>query len=83
MKRYSMAEARQNLTDIVSRVAYGGERIKIGRRNKDLAVLVPIEDADLLERLEDEEDVKAAKRVLKKGGPYMDWEEAKRLLKKK
>lgn len=83
MKRYSMAEARQNLTDIVSRVAYGGERIKIGRRNKDLAVLVPIEDADLLEYLEDQEDIRAARKSLKEGGPSMDWDEAKKQLKQK
>ena len=83
MKRYSMAEARQNLTDIVSRVAYGGERIKIGRRNKDLAVLVPIEDADYLEYLEDQEDIKAARKSLREGGPSISWEEAKKQLKRK
>ena len=78
-----MHEARQNLTDLVSRVAYGRERIKIGRRNKDMAVLVPIEDAEMLEFLEDREDVKAARKALKEGGPSIPWEEAKKQLKRK
>jgi len=64
MTRHAMAEARRNLTDIVSRVAYGGERIAIRRRNKDLAVLIPVEKAALLEQIEDRLDVKAARKAL-------------------
>ena len=64
MTRYAMAEARKNLTDIVGRVAYGGERIAIRRRNKDLAVLIPVEEAALLEEIEDHLDVKAARKSL-------------------
>jgi prevent-host-death family protein len=75
-----MDEARRNLTDLVGRVAYGGERITIGRRNKDLAVLVPVEDAELLERLEDEADIKAAMRTLKKGQKGIPWAKAKKEL---
>ncbi len=79
--RFSMGEARKNLTDIVGRVAYGGERIAIGRRGKDLAVLVSIEDAELLEYLEDREDVRAARKAMKEGGKSLDWEEAKKKLR--
>jgi prevent-host-death family protein len=81
MKRYSMHEARKELTDLVSRVAYGGERITIGRRNKDLAVLISLEDAKLLEYLEDQEDLKAARKALKEDGPAIPWEEAKKQLR--
>ncbi len=80
MKRFSMAEARKNLTDLVSRVAYGGERIAIGRRNTDLAVLISMEDAELLEYLEDRADIRAARRALKERGPDLDWEEVKKEL---
>jgi len=78
MKRFSMAEARKNLTDIIGLVAYGGERIAIGRRNKDMAVIVPLEDAELLEYLEDQEDIKEVRKVLKEGGPSIDWKDAKK-----
>ena len=80
MKRFSMAEARKNLTDLVSRVAYGGERITIGRRNRDLAVLISLEDAELLEYLEDQADIKAARKALKERGPDLDWEDVKKEL---
>ena len=80
MKRYSMHEARKELTDLVSRVAYGGERIAIARRSKDLAVLISLEDAKLLEYLEDQADVKAARKAMKEGGPSVDWEKAKKQL---
>jgi len=80
MKRYLMHEARKHLTDLVSEVAYGGERIAIGRRNKDLAVVISLEDAKLLEMLEDRVDVKAALKALKTRGPSVDWEKAKKQL---
>ena len=64
MDHFTMGEARKNLTDIVCRVAYGGERITIARRGKDLAVLVSLEDAERLEEMEDVQDVKDAKRIL-------------------
>lgn len=80
MQRRSMAELRGNLSEVVSRVAFGGERIVIGRREKDLAALVPLEDLELLEWLEDREDVKAAMRTLKKGEKGIPWQKAKKEL---
>jgi prevent-host-death family protein len=68
MTRFAMGEARKNLTEIVGRVAYGGERIAIARRTRPLAVLVPVEDAALLEEIEDRMDVAAARKALAKGG---------------
>ena len=68
MTRYAMAEARKKLTDIVSRVAYGGEHIAIGRRNKNLAVLVSVDEAALLEEIEDRMDVEAARKALAEKG---------------
>jgi prevent-host-death family protein len=68
MTRFAMAQARKNLTEIVSRVAYGGERIAIGRRNKDLAVLVSTDEAALLEEIEDRMDVAAARKALAEKG---------------
>ena len=83
MKRYRMHEARKHLTDLVSEVAYGGERIAIGRRNKDLAVVISLEDAQLLEYLEDQADVRAARKALKAGGRTLDWEAAKKELRRR
>lgn len=80
MEQYNMHVTRNSLTDLVSRVAYGGERIAIARRNRVLAVLVSAEDAELLERLEDQEDIKAALKTLKKGEKGIPWARAKKML---
>ena len=63
MTHVRSSAARDNFSETMNRVAYGGERLVLERRGKRLAALVPIEDLDLLERLEDEADYKAALRI--------------------
>src|ERR1700733_802671 len=69
--------ARQNFCDIVNRAAYGGERIVVHRRKKPIAAVVPIEDLELLEKLEDESDIKAVREALKEPGT-IPWEAVKK-----
>ena len=52
----------------VNRVAYGKERVILSRRGRDLAAIVPLEDVELLEALEDRLDLDAARAALKKAG---------------
>jgi prevent-host-death family protein len=59
-----VAEARGRFADLLSRVAYRGERVVITRHGKPLAALIPADDLELLERLEDEGDIRAAERAL-------------------
>jgi len=40
-KTYSVAEAKKHFSDLLGRVAYGGESILISKRGKPLAMLVP------------------------------------------
>jgi prevent-host-death family protein len=47
--RISVSRARENLSEILGRVAYAKERIAIERRGKPYAVLIPVDDLDLLE----------------------------------
>ncbi len=72
MTRISMRQARNNLADMVNRVNYAQERIVLDRRGKGVAVLVSMADAELLEQLEDQIDIAAAKKALKEKGriPY-------------
>ena len=49
--------AREHLADLGNRVSLRGERIVIERRGKNLFAFVPVEDLELLERLEDEMDL--------------------------
>ena len=64
MSRIPSGKLRQDFAETVNRVAYGGERIMVHRRGKDLAALVPVEDLALLERLEDRQDVEEAEKAL-------------------
>lgn len=69
----SITDIRDNLADALNRVAYGGERVVLQRRGKGVAVLVSMDDLAALERLENESDVKAARKALKqKGGVTLE-----------
>jgi len=70
-----IADIRNNLADAINRVAYAGERIVLERRGKGVAALVSVEDLELLERLEDESDIRAARKALKEKGriPFEDF----------
>lgn len=52
----STTAARDSFAEIVDRAAYGKERVVLTRRGRPLVAVVPIEDIELLEALEDEQD---------------------------
>jgi prevent-host-death family protein len=62
--RLSVSEAREDFADLVNRVAYRGERVRVMRRGREVAAIVPIEDIELIERLEDRLDLEAARDAL-------------------
>jgi prevent-host-death family protein len=68
MIEIGVADIRANLADVINRVAYGGERIVLQRRGKRVLAVVPMEDLELLNALEDRADVKAAKKARKEKG---------------
>lgn len=66
--RMSIVDFRNQLAEPINRVAYQGERVILERRGKGVAALVSMDDLALLEKLEDESDVKAARAALKEQG---------------
>ncbi len=64
MAALSMAEIRKGFADAIERVEGSKERMVITRRNKPVAALVSIDDAALLERLEDDLDLLEALQAL-------------------
>jgi prevent-host-death family protein len=50
------AEARTMFGELLSKVGYGGERIVVKRREKEVAALVSVEDLRRLEAMEDARD---------------------------
>ena len=75
----NVVDIRYKLADAINRVAYAGERIVLERRGKGVAALVSIDDLALLEELENQADIRAARKALKeKGGITLDEYKKKR-----
>lgn len=63
--KISAADAKNQFSEVVSRAAFGKERILLTRRGKPVAALVPIEDWERLEQMEDEADLEEARKALR------------------
>jgi prevent-host-death family protein len=55
-RKIPAAEAKARLSELIARVAHGGERIIISRHGKPLAALVSVADVETLERPDGEDD---------------------------
>lgn len=55
-----LSKARGQLGTLVNRVSLRGERVLLNRNGKAVAAIVPLEDLELLRRLEDAADLRAA-----------------------
>lgn len=64
MVKIEATAARSGLSDLLSQVQYGSERVIIERRGRDAAALISIADLRLLELLEDTVDIEAARQAL-------------------
>lgn len=75
----SVSEARETFAELVNRAAYGHERVLVSRRGKPIAAIVPIEDVEYLERIEDEFDLKAVQEALAdpENAVPIPWEQVK------
>ena len=64
----SLTQTRENLSDILNRVHYTGERIIIKKHGKNVAAFISMKEMALLERviqyLEDETDIRDADAAL-------------------
>jgi prevent-host-death family protein len=82
MSERRISEARESFSSTVNRVAYGGERVVLTRHGKRVAAVVPVEDLELLESLEDAVDVEEARRILAQGTEqvWVDWDDLKQRL---
>ncbi|MDF1554545.1 MAG: type II toxin-antitoxin system Phd/YefM family antitoxin [Deferrisomatales bacterium] len=81
MTRIGATEARAKWADLLDHVMFSRERIIIERRNKAVAI-VPLEDLELLQKLEDRIDARAAQAALDEMGeaPGTTWEEFRKEL---
>lgn len=59
------ADAKEEFSELVNRCAHNKERIILTRRGKDIAVLIPIEDLQLIEASQNKNDLEEAIEALK------------------
>jgi prevent-host-death family protein len=78
MTKITISEAREHLADLGNRVFLRGERLVVERRGKMLFALVPVEDVELLQRLEDRLDLDAIRAA--KDKPTKSWAKVKKAL---
>lgn len=60
----STKDMRKQFTEVISRVACRKERIILTQHGKRIAAIVPVKDAELLDRLEDRVDLDDARAAL-------------------
>ena len=79
-RAFDASALREALAETVNRVAYGKERVTVRRRGKPVAALVPLEDLELLEALEDRLDLEAARAALAESTERIPYEKVRRTL---
>ena len=79
MTKITVTELRENIAVTLNRVAFYGERIALKRHGKAQVALVPIEDLELLEKLEEKIDIEDARKALEEG-EFVSLEQARKEL---
>ena len=80
MKNVTTAEARKNLSELLNRAAYGGERFVVTRHGKELVAIVPLADVTLMDRLRElleARDFEAALKEMADAGTA-SWDDVRR-----
>lgn len=77
-------EVRLNLGELINRILYRNERVKVTRRGKPVMAMVPLEDLEFMEKvldtLEDEIDLAVIKERLQdfeEKGESISWKQIK------
>ena len=68
MKSVPITDARASFGMLVNRAGLRGERILLTRNGKPIAAIVPFEDAEFMQKREDEIDIREADRIMSRGG---------------
>ena len=64
----STGQLRQRLADALNRASYAKDRIVVERNGRPVAAIVPLDDLEVLEALEDAADARAADEAKAEGG---------------
>lgn len=63
--KYTIANARENFSELVNMANYRNDRVEIVKRNKTVAYIVSKNDFELLQKIEDFLDAKESDEILR------------------
>lgn len=66
----SVTKMRENLAEIIGEVRFAHKRIKLTSNGKNVGAIIPLEDLELLEVLEDKIDIELVEQASKDGQFY-------------
>jgi prevent-host-death family protein len=76
----AVSDLRDSLADVLGRVQYAKERVVVTNYGRPVGVIVPLDDLELIEALEDQVDVQAALEARndpENAGERVSWRELK------
>ena len=82
-KSVSVAEAKNNFSDLLNRVIYRRERIIVSKHGKPVGALISTQDLERLEELEKQQALARVKEIKKRTKKYYTLEETRRAYEKK
>ena len=71
----NITELRRDISELITRVAYGGERVLIRRNGKTVAAIIAAVDLENLETMEDRIDLQIAREALAEDAPRVRHED--------
>ena len=80
MTRVPITSARVRFFDLFDGVVRRGDRVIIERRGKDKAALIPLQDLEKLQALEDAEDIAVADAAMAESDQRIPYEEVRKEL---
>lgn len=82
-KSVSVAEAKNNFSDLLNRVIYRRERIIVSKHGKPVGALISTQDLERLEELEKQQALARVKEIKKRTKKYIPYQDFLREYEKK
>lgn len=82
-KSVSVAEAKNNFSDLLNRVIYRRERIIVSKHGKPVGALISTHDLEQLEELEKQQALARVKEIKKRTKKYIPYQDFVREYEKK
>jgi len=76
MTTLTVTDFRKEMGRNIGMVAFGKQRLRVSSRGKDTVAIVPIEDLEFLEAIEQQADIALAREALKENRE-VSWEDLK------